>query len=117
MEKLQDFMMLFRLQPDLSYQPTADELAAQKQQWGAWIGGIAAAGKLVGTTQLGFSGKQLSADNTVLEGLHLAGQTAVGGTLTVKATSLDEALQLARGCPILYMGGSVEIRDTIPHSF
>ncbi|WP_205529528.1 YciI family protein [Taibaiella koreensis] len=117
MEKLQDFMMLFRLTPDPNHQPTATELSRQKQQWGEWIAGIAAAGKLVGTTQLGFNGKQLSADNRVLDGIHLAGQTAVGGTLTVKAGSLDEALQLAQGCPILHIGGNVEIRDTIPHSF
>jgi prepilin-type processing-associated H-X9-DG protein len=35
----------------------------------------------------------------------------VGGYIIVKANSIDEALELANGCPILFMGGHVEVRD------
>jgi len=31
--------------------------------------------------------------------------------MVVKAADLDEALKMAEGCPIFYMGGHVEVRD------
>jgi hypothetical protein len=45
----------------------------------------------------------------------------VGGYLIVKANSLDEAMQIAKGCPNLLYGGKVEVREVMqidedPHS-
>lgn len=116
MQTLQDFMMLFRLEPNMNYQPTANDLAEQKKQWGSWIGGIASQAKLVTTNQLGFEGKQVDADLSVKEGIHMANNTIVGGNMVVKAQSIDEAMDMAKGCPILAMGGSVEVRSIIPMS-
>ena len=113
MKQLQDYMLLFRLEPNFSYSPTNVEIAFQKQQWGNWIGGIAAQAKLVSTTQLGFNGEQLSADLSVNDGVNIAENKMVGGNMVVKATSIDEAVELAKGCPILNIGGTVEVRDTI----
>ncbi len=65
MDKLNDFMMLFRLEPNNNYQPTQSDLVKQKQYGGSWIGGIASQAKLASTSQLGFTGKQLNADLSV----------------------------------------------------
>lgn len=116
METLLDFMMLFRLEPDMSYQPTANELAEQKKQWGGWIGSIAAQARLVNTNQLGFTGKQLQANLSVKEGIHVSDKTTIGGNMVVKAESIDDAIDMAKGCPILLIGGSVEVRSMIPMS-
>ncbi|MES2515123.1 MAG: hypothetical protein V4580_13310 [Bacteroidota bacterium] len=114
MEKLNDFMMLFRLEPNLNYKPTEQDLIEQKKQWGSWIGGIAAQAKLVNTHQLGFSGKQLHADMSVEETINISNNKMLAGNMVVKANSMDDALEMAKGCPILSMGGSLEIRDIIP---
>ena len=114
MESLNDFMMLFRLEPNTNYQPTETELAKQKQYWGSWIGGIAAQAKLVSTSQLGFAGKQLHADLSVKEGFNISDNKMLGGNMIVKAKNLDDAIEMAKGCPILSMGGTVEVRDIIP---
>jgi len=37
----------------------------------------------------------------------------LGGYVIVKANSLDDATQLAQGCPILLIGGHVEIRNIL----
>jgi len=37
----------------------------------------------------------------------------VSGILVVEAASLDEAATLARGCPILDLDGSVEVRPVL----
>jgi hypothetical protein len=114
MEKLNDFMLLFRMEPNFTHKPTDVELAEQKKHWGTWIGGIAAQARLVSTSQLGFSGKQLHADMSVKEGVSIAAGQTLGGNMILKAKNIDEALEISKGCPILSMGGTVEVRDIIP---
>lgn len=107
-------MMVFRFTPDFSRQPTEEERATMKSEWGKFIGNIAISEKLVSTYQLGFEGKKVQADLSVEDGVLIADQQVMGGNMVVKAHSLDEATELAKGCPILNMGGTVEIRSIIP---
>jgi hypothetical protein len=109
-----EFMLLFRFEPNNNYQPTAAELAESGQQWGAFIGGLAIQERLVSTHQLGFEGKQIFADHTVQEGINVAGNQTLGGNMVVKAHSLDQAVEIAKACPILAMGGTVEVRSITP---
>jgi hypothetical protein len=37
----------------------------------------------------------------------------VGGYILVKATNIDDAMKLAEGCPILNIGGHVEVRNVL----
>jgi hypothetical protein len=37
----------------------------------------------------------------------------MGGYMFVNVESVDEAIELAQGCPILKIGGNVEIREAI----
>ncbi|MEQ8414195.1 MAG: YciI family protein [Imperialibacter sp.] len=114
MEKLKDFMLLFRLEPNLNYQSTDNEVAQQKKLWSTWVGGIAAEAKLVSTHQLGFTGKQLSADFTLKDGINITANQILGGNMVVKAASIEDAVGMAKGCPILAIGGNVEVRDILP---
>jgi len=114
MNDLKNFMMIFRFAPNNEYQPTAEEQAAQHQQWGAFIGNLAITEKLVGTNQLGFTGKQLSADLSVADGINISEGNMVGGNMIVRAKTIDEAVEMAKACPILSMGGTVEVRDVVP---
>jgi len=114
MEKTKEFMLLFRFEPDFSQQPSADELSSQQQQWGAFIGNLALQEKLVSTHQLGFEGRQLNGSLEISEGIHMAGNETVGGNLVVMANSIDAATEIAKGCPILAMGGRVEVREILP---
>ncbi len=107
-------MLLFRFTPDFSHQPTDAEMTSQKQLWGSWISGIAMQAKLVSTSQLGFEGRQLQADLSVKDGIHITASQTLGGNMILKAQDFDEALSLAKGCPILGMGGTVEIRNILP---
>lgn len=113
MEDLKEFMLLFRMQPS-SQEPTAEQLADMQQQWGIFIGGIAMQGKLVGTSRLGFEGNVIGADLAVTGGFSIANNETLSGNMVVKAASLYEATEMAKGCPVLAMGGSVEVRSIIP---
>jgi len=114
MKELQEFMLIFRFQPNNEYQPSAEEQAAMHQEWGKFIGGIAGHGNLVSTHKLGFNGSQISADKSVSEGINVSEGHTLGGNLILKAESLDAAIEMGKGCPILAMGGSVEVRDITP---
>ncbi len=114
MEKKNEFMFLFRFEPSNDYQPTETEMTEQHQAWGAFIGGIAIQERLVSTHQLGFSGKQIFADGSIAEGINVLANQTLGGNMVVRANDLDHAAEMAKGCPILQMGGTVEVRDVIP---
>lgn len=114
MESKQEFMLLFRFESSFDYQPTETEMNEMHQQWGAFIGNIAIQEKLVSTHQLGFEGKQISVDKSVVEGINISENQTIAGNMIVKANSLDEAVDMAKDCPILHVGGNVEVRSINP---
>jgi len=108
-----EFMFVFRFEPNNS-QPTEVELNEMQQQWGSFIRNIAIQEKLVSTHQLSFEGKQILADKSVTEGIHVSENQMLGGNMIVKANTMNEAVEMAKSCPVLLMGGSVEIRAIQP---
>lgn len=108
------FMMVFRFTPNFKYQPTEAEMVQMQEQWGGFIGNIAIQEKLISTYQLGFEGKQIAADLSVSDGILISENKTLGGNMVVKANSLEEATTMAKDCPILKMGGTVEIRTITP---
>jgi hypothetical protein len=111
-------MFIFRgggyARPD-SLSPT--ELQAHLAKWTQWTDGLLAAGKLSSANALEFpaTGKTLRGkERNVTDGPYAESKDLVSGTLIVEVASLDEALGLARGCPILELDGSVEVRPVIP---
>lgn len=114
MVQKKEFMFLFRYEPSTEYQPTEAEMNEMHQQWGAFIGNIAIQEKLVSTHQLGFSGIKILADQSVSEGIHVSDNQMLSGNMVVNATTMNEAVEMAKSCPILAMGGTVEVRDIQP---
>lgn len=91
----------------------------QIQQWMKqtmdWIGSIAAQNKFVSGTGLPFdSAKLLTAKNgqpVVTNGPFGDIKETIGGLIIVKANSVEEAVEFAKGCPVLQgEGNSVEVR-------
>ncbi len=109
-----EFMLLFRYEPSTNHQPTEAEMQEMHQQWGAFIGNIAIQEKLVSTYQLGFEGAQINANNTTADGIYIAKKQTVAGNMVLKAKNLEGAIAIAKNCPILLMGGSVEVRSIQP---
>jgi hypothetical protein len=88
----------------------------QMQEWMKqtmdWIGGIAAQNKFVGGTGLPFAdSKVVWPNNVVTNGPFGEIKETIGGFITVKADSVEEAVEFAKGCPVLQgEGNSVEVR-------
>lgn len=92
--------------------PSAKEFEAVNKQWQSYIGGIAGQGVFIGTQRLGQTGSIVHPGGAVTNAIN-DGQELIVGTLTLKANNLEEAIELAKGCPILNMGGSVEVRPVL----
>ena len=80
-----------------------------------WIGGIAAQNKFVSGTGLPFdSAKVITSKNSkavVTNGPFGDIKETIGGFIVVKADSIEEAVDFAKGCPVLQgEGNSMEVR-------
>jgi hypothetical protein len=88
----------------------AQDEAARKQvmaQWGKWFQDLGSA--LVDGGNPVMKAKTITSKGAVSDG---GGQNPVTGYSLVKADSLDAAVKLARGCPVLSSGGSIEVAET-----
>lgn len=112
MENLKDFMLIFRMEINPNYKPSQDELTQMKTAWGGWIGSIAQKARLVSSHQLGFEGKLISNQKNI-DPLSFNNGKSISGNLVLKATDINEATEVAKNCPILVAGGTVEIRSTL----
>jgi len=110
-----EFMMIFRNEYMPNFKPSAEQMQASIKEWQDWMGGIAAQGKFSSTNRLSSVGsKVLKPNNVITDGPYAEVKEIIGGYLVVKANSMDEAVELAEGCPILKIGGHVEVRLVIP---
>lgn len=114
MENLHEFMLLFRFEPNENVQPSAEDLEQQHQAWDNWMGALIAQKKFVSTHRLGFEGMLLDANQNASHSVYIANNQMLGGNLILLASNIQEAAELSKACPILMMGGNVEIRAIIP---
>jgi hypothetical protein len=106
---MSEFVFLYRN----GQRPTSPEDAQQVlQKWMAWFKDLAAKGCVVDRGQpLERSGKVVQAGTkTVVDGPFAEAKDVVGGYSVVKAADINEAAELAKGCPVLDRGGYVEVR-------
>ncbi len=113
MEQLKEFMLLFRYEPS-NTKPTENEINEMHKHWGNFIGNVAMQGKLVSTHQLGFEGVQIYSNSTTNDKIYISDKQTLSGNMILKAIQLDEAVEIAKKCPILHMGGFVEVRSINP---
>lgn len=75
--------------------------------WGDWMGGLGAA-LIDGGNPTG-PAKTVQANGSVTDG---GGPNPLTGYSIIEAQSLDAAVKMAKGCPILTSGGTVEVAET-----
>ena len=109
---MKDYLLVFRSDHNNMPEVTPEEAQAETKRWMDWIGGIAAQNRLTNRgNRLYNSGKVLKSGGVVTNGPFIEIKESIGGYTLVKAESYDQAVELAKGCPILTAGGNVEIRE------
>src|ERR1043165_7606221 len=109
---MKDYLLIYRADFSFMATRTPEEVQANTKRWMDWIGSIAAQNKLTDRgNRLDPSGKVLKADNLVTNGPFAEIKETIGGYSIIKADSYEAAIELAKGCPVLTMGGNVEVRE------
>lgn len=115
---MSDFVLLYRSSDDAFRAATgsAEKARQTMARWRGWFKDMTDKGQLKSLGQpldrsLGkvVGGKQ----KTVTDGPYAEAKEVVGGYSIIEARDLDQAAQIASGCPILEFGGSVEVRAVL----
>ena len=85
-----------------------EEQQAVMQAWGAWFGSLGSNLVDGGNPTTG-QAKTIASDGSVSDGA--AGMAASGYSI-IKANSLDEATEMAKGCPVLQGGAKLVVLET-----
>lgn len=110
---MKEYLFLFRGGDGATLQKSPEKWQQHMQDWMQWMGNLAQEGKFVGAQPLSTTGKQVTGNaKLVTDGPFLEGKEMVGGYLMCKAADYNEAVDIAKGCPILvFDDGVVEIRE------
>ncbi len=87
---------------------TDSERQARMKEWNAWFDRMGSA-KVDEGAPINAQSSALSSDGNVIP---VTGGTTPSGYTILKAGSLDEAVELAKGCPALKHGSEVMVYET-----
>jgi hypothetical protein len=105
------FLFVYRRGADAANRMTPEEMQQHMQKWHTWIGdGLQKGWILDRGDALAQDGRVVNTKKDVLDGPFVESKEIVGGYSIVQAGTIEAAAELAKGCPALLTGGSVEIR-------
>lgn len=111
---MEEFLLIFRRDYiTKEIQPSPDQLQLSIKEWQDWFGNIAAQNKLVRPLLRWDPQGRIVEQKEIFNGPYVELKEAIGGLITINAKDYDEAITIAKGCPIIQFGGSVEIRMAI----
>ena len=111
---MEEFIVIMRL--DLltkDAQPSPEQMQVYMKMYHDWVGGIAAQNKFVGGKGLSTEGKVLRSNDLITDGPYAELKESVAGFILIRAKDFDEAVSLARTCPILQGNNTVEVRRVV----
>ena len=112
---MKEFALIFRTSTDNSFKLTPAQMQEVLTSWSNWLGNIAARDRLVSNgSRMGISGsKTIAPGNVVTDGPYTEIKEFINGVMYIRAEDIDEAVELAKGCPMLQGGGKVEVRPLV----
>jgi hypothetical protein len=86
------------------------------KQFYAWFERMSDQGKMKSGHQLAPEGKILSGRKGVTDGPFAESKEGIAGYWLIQAASLEEAVEIAKGDPLLDYGHTIEIRPILPEA-
>jgi hypothetical protein len=112
---MKEFVMIFRNNSVGEIPLTPEGTLAVSKGWQDWFTDFASQGHLVNPgARLGNEGRTVTPGNVITTGPYAEIKEIIGGLTVIRAESLEEATEIAKGCPALHVGGNVEVREIIP---
>src|SRR5882724_6884466 len=107
---MKEYVFLFRGGLDLN-NSSPDEIQKAMAKWKAWVDDLAKQGKFTGGHRLTDAGSVMKEKKHFTDGPYAESKEVIGGFISVKAGSLKEAEEIAKGCPIFDYNGFLEVRE------
>jgi hypothetical protein len=105
------FLFVYRSGKDARETMAPEEMQQVLQKWRTWITeGLQKGWMLDPGDALKRDGRVVNAKKVVTDGPFVEAKEIVGGFSIVQADTLDDAAELAKGCPVFLRGGTVEVR-------
>lgn len=95
--------------------PSPEEMKEALKPYQEWIASIGAQDKLLAPPKRwDTDGRVVRQNNSINNGPYAEIKESIGGLFLIKAKDYDEAVEIAKGCPIIQYGAIVEVRMAIP---
>jgi len=109
------FLYLFRTNPSNYRSMSPEQMQQTMKKWMDWKDSLEKNGHLPNPGErLDASGKVVRGKSkSVTDGPFVEVKDSIQGYLLLNAETLDQAVELSKGCPILDSDGSVEIRPFV----
>lgn len=107
------YLLLFRnAGADVHAHLTAEQRAAMTRQWNDWFEALAAKGQVEHANPLSLDGRVVTGPGgaRVTDGPYAEGKEIIGGYFFLTVADIDEATEIAKHCPGLSIGLTVEVR-------
>jgi len=110
---MKDFVLIIKMHvlPEESFSP--DESQSRMQKWESWMDTIIEKNILVSRgNRLGTEIKTVKAGNVVINGPFAETKEIIGGFIIIRASSIDEAVEIVKSCPAVIDGwANIEVRN------
>jgi hypothetical protein len=90
--------------------PSPEQMQAAIKPFQEWIGNLIAQGKLANPYKRWDGEGRIVKHESVTNGPYAEIKESLGGLFVARAKDYEEAVEIARGCPILQFGATVEVR-------
>lgn len=92
---------------------SAEELQRLFEKYDAWVEGFKQEDKLRAAQKLidGVRHEVRAQDGQIVDGPFAESKETIGGFFVVECETLQDATEIAKKCPVLMHGGSVELRE------
>ncbi len=104
-------LLVFRYSADIYSKLSTEERQKLLQRWNSWADELQTKGKLHSGQPLENEGRLvLEVNGAIVDGPFAESKEVIGGFFLLAVDSLAEATEIAKGCPSLSLGLTVEVR-------
>ena len=104
------FLFVYRDSVESKSPPSPEEMQGFLALWGEWFQQFGP--KIVdGGDALLPTGRVLKPGGEVANGPYVEAKEMLGGYSVIQADHYEEAIEIARACPIAKIGGAIEVRE------
>lgn len=112
---MKEFLVLIREHVDAYSDMSPEEMQQCIDKHIKWVEEITAGGHYQSASPLEAEGKLIKGkDKLVTDGPYIELKETVSGFYLLRANSLVEATEIAKGCPDLLLGATLEVRELMP---